>query len=937
MRLLYAALFLLPVLLFGQSSLRGTVTDASNGEPLIGINVVIQGTSRGAATDTKGHFRIVGIPERVFTVKVSCVGYEPQTADVDFAKSKEAQMNFKLKPTVIQGQEVVVTAQMRGQDAAINQQLTSNTIMTVVSKDRIQGLPDQNAAESVGRLSGISVKRDAGEGTKVSVRGLNPKFTSVSVNGQKIPATDAQDRSVDLSMISSDMLAGITVVQALTPDRDGDAVGGSVNFEMKKAREGFSTNISLQGTYSSLSKDYGNYRGSFSVRDRYFENKLGIIATASLQKAYRGSHILDASYAFDREALPGESHARILVENLNIALRDEVRKRYGASVVLDYDLGDGDEIFLSSLYGRTERDESRNRKRYRVSNAYVEYWLRSTETNIDLLTNSLSGKHHLGSMKLEWQASYSDSRNKVPFLHDSEFRELSPFLNTLVKDKGPELIPLGAKNDLDRTRFYQDYLDKKNTSERDFTGQLDATIPFSLSSDISGYVKVGGKYRDKKRDVDYEEYFTTPFTIDRIGQRNLTLFNTTAEGYIKINNFYEDRYIGQLLNGYIYGPANALSRGKLDDFMHTYWGSYNRNGAEDVEDYTAGEAVAAAYAMTELNVGPLLMILPGFRVERTTTNYRSAFGRAQVDENGNVIVLGRVDSVGRVSYSEFLPMVHVRYKFTDWFDIRIAVTKSLARPDYSHLVAWERISYSSGTVERGEPNLKNTSVWNYDIFLSFHNQYGLVTLGGYYKTLDNIDYTRVSRVREAGPTIGFELTKPENSKYESQVYGVELEVQTSLRFLPNPFDGIVLSANCSYIRSKTYMPYLLAGPRSPLPPFQFTFIDTARESRMPGQAERLVNVSLGYEKGSFSGRLSVIYQGNAINQVGTRAELDEYTDDFVRWDLAMQYKLMPKLALTFNINNLTNLPELNFLGIEAFSTSQEHFGWTADLGIKFDL
>ena len=937
MRLLWTSLFLFPAILFGQSSLRGTVTDASNGEPMIGINVVIQGTSRGAATDTKGQFRIVGIPEGIFKVKVSCVGYEPQVVDMDFSKSKEVQMSFKLKPTVIQGQEVVVTAQMRGQDAAINQQLTSNTIMNVVSKDRIQGLPDQNAAESVGRLSGVSVQRDAGEGTKVSVRGLNPKFTSVTVNGQKIPATDAQDRSVDLSMISSDMLAGITVVQALTPDRDGDAVGGTVNFELKKAREGFNTNISLQGTYNSISKDYGNYRGSFSVRDRFFENALGIIATASVQKAYRGSHILDASYTFDREALPGESHARILVDNLNIAQRDEIRKRYGASIVIDYDLGDGDEVFLSSLYGRTDRDEGRNRKRYRVSNAYVEYWLRTTETNIDLLTNSLSGKHHLGSVKLEWQASYSDSKNNVPFLHDSEFRELSPFLNTLVKDKGPELIPLGAKNDLSRTRFYQDYFDKKNNNERDFTGQLDATIPFSLTSDMSGYIKFGGKYRDKKRDVVYEEYFTTPFTIDRLGLKYPTLFNETAEGYIKINNFYEDRYIGQLLNGYVYGPANALSRGSLDNFMYTYWGSYSRNGAKDVEDYTAGEAVGAAYVMTELDFGPLLMVLPGLRVERTRTNYLSAFGRAQVDENGNVIVLGRADSVGSVTYNEFLPMVHVRYKFTEWFDTRIAVTKSLARPDYSDLVAWERISYSSGTVERGDPNLKNTSVWNYDIFLSLHGDYGLVTLGGYYKTLDNIDYTRVSRVRDPGPTIGFELTQPENSKYQSQVYGFELEVQTSLRFLPSPFDGIVLSANCSYIRSKTYMPYLLAGPRSPFPPFQFTFIDTVRESRMPGQAERLANVSLGYEKGSFSGRLSVIYQGNAIKQVGTRADLDQYTADFVRWDLALQYKLMPRLAVTFNMNNISNLPELNFLGIEDFSTSQEHFGWTADLGIKFDL
>ena len=939
MRLLCTTLFLLPVLLFGQSSLRGTVRDASNGEPMIGINVVIQGTSRGAATDIKGQFRIVGIPERAFTIKVSCVGYESQTADVDFAKSKDVQMNFKLQPTVIQGKEFVVTAQMRGQDAAINQQLTSKTITNVVSKDKIQELPDQNAAESIGRLSGISVQRNAGEGTKVSVRGLDPKFSSVTVNGIKIPATDASDRSSDLSMVSSDMLAGISVTKALTPDKDGDVVGGSVDFEMKKAHQGLSTNMSLQGTYNSVSRDYGNYRGSLSASDRLFDDKLGVLATASVQKAYRGSHVLDASYTFDREALPGESYARMLVDNLNIAHRDETRKRYGASIVLDYDLGHGDDIVLSSLYGRTERFEVRNRKRYRVANSYVEYWLRTTETNTDLFTNSLKGKNDFGFMKLEWLTSYSDTRNSTPFLHDSEFRELSPFFNTLVKDKGPELIPLGAKNNLDATRFYQDYFDKKKTSERDFTGQLDFTIPYSFTDDVSGYFKLGGKYRDKKRDVDYEEYFTKPFVIDRIGQAYPTRFNRTAEGFIKINNFYEDRYIGELANGYIYGPANALSRGTIDDFMNTYWKSdYTRNFVKDVEDYTAGEAIVAGYGMAELNIGPLLMILPGFRVERTTTNYKSPFGQAKVDDEGNIDDSSIIDSVGTVSYSEFLPMLHVRYKLTDWFDIRIAVTKSLSRPDYSRLVPWESINYTSGTIQRGNPNLKNTSVWNYDIFFSLYNNYGLVTLGGYYKTLTNIDYVRESRVVKAGdPTNGFKLTQPENSTNESKVYGVELDIQTSLQFLPSPLDGIVLTANYSYIHSKSYMPYLQAGPRNPRPPFNFTFIDTVRESRMPGQAEHLANVSLGYEKGNFSGRVSLIYQGNFIREVGRRAEEDKYDADFVRWDLAMRYKLMPKFSLTFNMNNITNLPESSFQGIESFSTNKEHFGWTADLGIRIDL
>ncbi len=937
--LLLVFLFSYQLNLFAQSgNISGVVSDATDGSPLLGANIIISGTSIGTTTDRDGKYRLIRIPEGRTLVLFMYLGYETDSVWVNVVNGRTSSVDVKLSPKVIVGQEVVVTGQLQGQAAAINQQITSNTIINVVSKDRIQELPDQNAAESVGRLPGISVERDAGEGTKVIVRGLSAKFNSVTINGQRIPSTDPQNRSVDLSMISSDMLAGIEVFKALTPDQDGDAVGGKVNFEIKKASSGLNTSIRMQGTYNNHEKDYGNYRGSFTLSNRYLDNKLGLVATGSLQRANRGSDLLDASYLFAREALPGEKHARITVENLNLGDRRETRDRYGANIVLDYDLGNG-ELMFSSMYARTDRDEVRNRKRYRVDNAYVEYWLRSREIGIDLFTNSLSGKHNFSFMKLDWQASYSYSKYDMPFMHDSQFREVGAFLGTLVTDKGPQIIPQGAKNNLDQTRFYQDFLNKEMTKDRDFTGQFDATIPYTLTNDLSGNIKVGGKYRDKSRSLDKEEWMTLAFKIDQIGKLNPTRFNVTGEGYIKINNFYDPDYdIGEFLDGkYLYGPAKALSREKIDNFMNTYWSDYTRNFGRDLEDYSASEAITAGYAMAEINIGPRLMILPGFRFERTTTSYKSVFGQAKVDERGIVTLEGSTDTVGTVSYNEFLPMVHVRYKFTDWFDTRIAITKSLARPDYFNLVPWERISYFDGTVERGQPYLKHTKVWNYDIFFSFYGNYGLFTLGAYYKSLKDIEYIRVSRITDPGPTVGYTLTQPENSEYETEVYGIEFEVQTNLRFLPNPFDGIVISANYSYIHSKTHFPFLKVGPRSPLPPFNFTFIDTAREGRMPGQANHLANVTVGYEKGNFSGRISMIYQGDALQTIGVRSELDGYSDDFVRWDLAMQYKFLPNMAVTFNMNNLTNLPEGAFLGIETYATREEYFGWTADLGIRLDL
>ena len=150
----YRALLILlfvPLIAFGQATLKGVVTDASTNEPMIGVNVVIQGTSLGAATTIDGAYKVVGIPEKMMNVKISCIGYEPVVKAVDFSKNASVTLNVQLKPGVIQGEEVVVTAQRRGQVAAINQQLTSEAMINAVSAEKIQQIPDVNAAEAIGR------------------------------------------------------------------------------------------------------------------------------------------------------------------------------------------------------------------------------------------------------------------------------------------------------------------------------------------------------------------------------------------------------------------------------------------------------------------------------------------------------------------------------------------------------------------------------------------------------------------------------------------------------------------------------------------------------------------------------------------------------------------------------------------------------------------
>ena len=186
-KIVAAFLIILSVQIYGQGTLRGTVTDSLSGDGLIGANVFLEGTALGSATDIEGDYVVTRIPPKEYTVRISYIGYKTKEIDLNIAGGVTTELNIQLIPDVIEGEEVVISAQASGQVAAINQQRTSNTIINVVSEEKIKELPDANAAEAIGRLPGVSVLRSGGEANKVILRGLEDKFTNITIDGIKIP------------------------------------------------------------------------------------------------------------------------------------------------------------------------------------------------------------------------------------------------------------------------------------------------------------------------------------------------------------------------------------------------------------------------------------------------------------------------------------------------------------------------------------------------------------------------------------------------------------------------------------------------------------------------------------------------------------------------------------------------------------------------------
>ena len=930
-QLLLILLFLVSFFFMAEAQdcvVKGLLFDKNTNEPLSFANIAIKGTQMGTVSNFEGKYALSKIQAGTHIIQISYVGYKSEEREIILSNEQVLILDVAMTMHAIMADEVVVTAQAMGQASAINQQLSSNTIMNVVSKDKIQSLPDQNAAESLGRLPGMAVVRDAGEGTKLVVRGLSPKFNSITVNGERIPSTDSEDRSVDLSMISSDMLEGIEVIKALTPDKDGDAIGGSVNFVVKKARKNWHGTGLIQTGYNGHEKNYGQYKASLSASNRFFDNKLGVIFGLNTQKADRSSDKLDGDYLFGSEGADG---AIINMRTLNLTDRIEKRYRYGGNITLDYELKNGS-IMFSSILARTDREEVRRRRRYRIESAYQEHETRTREINTTMSTNSLTGKHDFSFVDIGWRLSYSKTNNKTPYSHRSRFRELGAYYSDLIEDQGPTFIPQGAKNNLDGTYFLEAYLDDESVKDKNYTSQVDFKFPFKMSDEISGYIKTGAKYKGNKRDRDFNRRVTSFGTIDDVANANPDRWTLTRDGKVQMSNFIGEFDAGSFLDGQ-YNFGSGLDVNQIDDFGKEFESEYVVDGTFDLEDYTASEEIVATYIMAELNLGNKFTFIPGIRFEATKNDYKSIVGTpVNFGDYGSGIVEAR-DTSGQRNYNVFLPMFQLKYEPTDWFDVRMAATNTISRPNYFNLVPWERIRNSESTIERGNPDLKNTSARNYDLFLSFYNKLGLFTIGGFYKELDNIDYIRSSRITESGSYFGYTIIQPVNAEEVSIVKGVEIDLQTNLRFLPSPWNGILIGANFTIMESKTFYPLFDIG-RDPETGFAY-IIDTVRAGPMPGQAEKLANVSIGYERKNFSTRLSMVYQGESLAVVGTRKELDGYTDKLFRMDLAIQQKFGKGWSLYLNVNNMTNSADKSYLGNKKYPTAEEYFGMTADIGLRF--
>ena len=980
-------------------TIKGSVFDRATKDGLPGANVIVKGTSVGASTNLAGFFSIPNAPVGDQTLVVSYIGYTSKNVVVRVTDGGTVSQDVFLSATTLEGQEVVVTAQAQGQLQAINQQLASDKIVSVVSEAKMQELPDFNAAQAISRLPGVSTLQSSGEANKVVIRGLAPQYNQVAVSGITLASTGSTqigaasqgggstansintDRSVDLTMITPYMLKTVEVYKSLTPDMNANAIGGYVNMQLREAPEGFKTDLLAQSGYTQKSGKFGNYRFVAAASNRFLDGDLGVYLLGNAEKYDRDADNMNATYTPQSSIVQPDGFRPVIVTNVTLNRHLETRERFGGNLILDYKFPSGS-IKSINVLSRLSSDARDYRTIFDYQFHNINFRYREGNTKTDMAVNSIEFVNDFGFMSAELTAANTYSRNFTPGSPQYDFTQTGGIPGATQVNAIPEsLIPSVNYLGAGKTYLTNVSLFSADYKENDQVFKGDFKVPFNFEPVTSGFLKTGGVFRYNYHGNDQG----TPYAGIRPGSPISTaLVNLimqhypvsldSAAGYFPGTNFtssdsklvdpFLDNRFGSVLwasnPGILNGITNLLQNEPSINAVNStgtnaggwFDGPYQRlpNKYKYIEKYYAG------YLMTELNFGQDVLVVGGVRWEEV----RSWFDAFNLSD-GRDANHQAVDTVSAYPGNRYLlPMVQAKWNAFDWADVRYSYTQTLARPDYSQLSPHFNMDYTQFNVWAGNPRLKPAEANNHDIFLTFHsNDLGLLSLGAFYKEVANFTYSTQYTlhpsappgldsvlsysVRTGGgvihPKDGAQLYTYTNSPYKAYVRGFEIDLQTRFWYLPEPLNGTVFGINYTHISSKAIYPWR-NDTTIIIPPRSTKVItlDRTRSGRLINQPNDVLNVYLGYDYEGFSGRLSFLFQGNSVSFIGPFAEQDGFTKDYFRMDASVRQKLpWTGLQLFLDVTNLNNRrDEAAQASINGF-TSQQYYGLVANLGLRYTL
>jgi outer membrane cobalamin receptor len=845
-------------------SVRGSVTDASTGEPLVGAAVQLNQTKYTTLVKLDGTFAFNKVLPGTYAVTVSFRGYKNTAAEtiVTIASNEIKKVTIVLLPLATELQSVTINSSTGTDKGARRLEKIADPILNVLSSKTLQLLPDITVANALQRVSGVTIeKSSSGEARYPIIRGMEKRYINTLVNGIKIPSPDNKNRFIPLDLFPSELLERLEVSKSLTPSIEGDAIGGTINLVMKDAPHStlFQANIAMgfnsilseqtyqkfdKGSmskqspaeingpyYVAVPKDFSvahlNYTAKNSPLNTTFgltygdrfgkDKKLGFIVSGSYQNIFRGT----TSNFFLPNSQPGLNNIP-LFSDLQLRQYSVQSNRAGANAKFDYHINKDNKISLTNTFVMLDDYQTRIIYDTVALNSLILNGQRSTWQYQSIYNSTFQGIHKLpASYKLDWSLVYSNANNHVP--DQSQFVHEYPIVATsLTTDKLLSMTRVWAHN-----------------GDKDYAGYLNLSKNTKLFSK-SIELKAGGLFRSKHRDNFYNAYGLDP---------------VLGEVYTNINSAV-----------WIFNPTSS--------------GVPNVTG----NNYSFKEDVTAGFMQGKWQLSKKLELLGGVRIEYTKQHYETELSK-DVDAKS-----------GTIDYTDLMPSAQFKYALDQKQNIRLAYYKALARPGFSELIP----DGPDGEFfkEKGDPiKLEHTAAQNLDLRYEYYpGGADQVFLGVFYKNIK--DPIEISAVKPLNV----------NSLY---LQPVNIGAATNYGFeavFTKYFGVFGISANYTYTKSSITNDSMITSFRNTSGQIITKRVTETRP--LQGQSNHIGNLSLVYKNPNIGldFQAAFVYTGERISFISPYLGLHYWQAPTSQLDLSFEKMIVKKVTIYGKINNLTNAP-----------------------------
>lgn len=895
--------------------INGTVTNPSLSRPVNGAQVTLQDTDFEARTRSDGSFLLSEIPEGDYVLRIVQPGYDPYiisiTVPVTGTVTADAMLRLSNSANGDADNTILVTGARASRLLAIERKRALPVIADVVSSDQIGKLPDYNTAEALQRLPGVSVEIDQGEPRYVVIRGVDPNLNQVTVDGNLVGIPEAEGRRVALDTIPSDLVAAIEVIKAVTPDYDANAVGGSINIVTPTAfdRTDDFLFLSAKGSYSDKAEKFG-YGGSVTYGAKFgSDDTVGVVAGGSYFKRFIYSDLAEPRNWTDlSDTLSTPTSYRLYDYRI-------MRERIGGILNLDWRPSDEVRLYVRNIYNEFTDEEERDQLDYAIARGTPSFpsanqisfsqgrasrEFRQNNQTQKLYNVSPGAEFRFDTLSVDLNYTYARAEERTPIRDDLEFRSADVLNSTLNLGSSRPLFESFNPDLLDADAFP---LRRIRLRQEDIVEDLNAfraDVRYDFTDAWGGYIKFGGKYTERKKRRDNRQQVLLPTAI--------TTFADTGSVLGEPDDFYDGEYQ--------FGPTIDY-RGVLDFFnANPDLLSLDEDATfinDRSVDYDIRERIYAAYGMTEFEIGDL-SVVGGVRVEQTKGRY-SAFAIRDSNGNGTLEPADILPLTFDTNYTDVLPSVHLTYSPAPEYIFRAAWTNTIGRPNYDAIVP--TFEEEDGSGESGNPDLLPYKSLGFDFSAEYYpDAESVFSAAIFFKRIKNPIFTRtIFDTSFAGIPL-LSLSQPQNAD-EGELFGIEINAQRRLDFLPAPFDGFGVSANVTYVDSDVIVP---GREDEDIPFFR--------------QSDWIANGAIFYEKGPFEARFAVSFRDDYIVNIGNSTASDIYNKNRTVLDARISYRILDGVEIFGSISNFGDAPLTFYQTTPDQTFSRQIYSYNADFGIS---